>query len=272
MNNDSPMNTLRFRGLFCTAAVGALILIPFAFSREVLRPEMSVVEQFEGSRYLAYWWLIGQSLSRLFVTAFASFLAIAAIVGVIWILPRRAAETAEAILSAARYTPAIGWLPLTIAIVGISNYRSQVVFVLAGAGPLVLFHLLHGLRSCSPHLILVARLSGASRWRMILLRLAAAEREAFHALRLNIGIAFVLTVVYGMLFPSVVGVERLVETLEVLRYPLLDFALFAGVLLSLGILLDQSCGLGESLLISYRDWKARISARTLGSESKEQIH
>ena len=77
-----------------------------------------------------------------------------------------------------------------------------------------------------------------------------------HALRLGLGLSFVLVVVYEYIFPSVAGVSRVVEILEVLRYSLLDSILFASILLCLGVILDQSC------VLAFDVWRLR-NKRTL---------
>jgi ABC-type nitrate/sulfonate/bicarbonate transport system permease component len=269
--NSNDSSVLRVRVTFCFLAIVALAVIPLGFSPEVLRPEMMVVEQ-HGSRYAAYWFLIGSSMLRVLVSGGTALSVIALAVLLLWMTPRRIADWIETILNAVRYTPSISWLPLTVALVGVSNFSSQVVFVLAGAGPLVLFHMLHGLRSCSPHLITVGRLSGATPAAILRLRIAAAEREVFHGIRLLAGTSFVLCTVYGMLFPSIIGFERLVETLEVIRYPLRDFVFFAAVLLSLGVLVDQTCGLAEGLLDLRRSRTARAAAAWLTPDTAEGDH
>lgn len=223
-----------------TASMFVIALIPMFFSSEVLRPSYYLVQDYGGTTWNAYWTLLFFTLRRAMTVVTASFVVCFSAACLLVLTAAPIARALQILTNGMRFVPAIAWLPLTIAIVGLSGITSQAVFVALGVCPVVLFHLLYGLNSCPSEQLWVAHLSGASRWATFrFVQLPSSVHDIQQAIRLGMGLGFVLTVVHEYLFPDVAGVARIVELLELTRYTTLDGVLITVLLMALGLFLDS---------------------------------
>jgi ABC-type nitrate/sulfonate/bicarbonate transport system permease component len=238
--------SVRARSVVLTAMMLIIVALPCVMSNEVLRLDTQVVMENGGTRLGAHLRLTASTVARsllAFGICWVACVVVAAIL-VMWKAPVAAAF--EAIVSAMRFLPAVAWLPLQVATIGQLGWTAQLAFVSFGVVPLVSFHLLHGFRRCDREKLILARLVGASRWRTFVGIVAPnARHEIFHSQRVGLGMSFVLVVVYEYVFPHVGGVARIVDLLNLARYPVSDAALFTMLLLCLGLLLDQAAVLAR---------------------------
>lgn len=234
------LKRLSFRIIAMVVGLAMLLMLPLAFSNEVLSLDSHLVQDSPGGTYATYLNLVIHTFGRVLGIVALCFTICFIIAATLSILIRPIAQAIEIAANGMRFLPAVAWLPVIIALVGVSTARAQLFFVALGVIPVVLYSLLHGFSSCPQEKLLVARLSGASRWRTFSrIVLPNSSRDVFYALRLGLGLGFVLVVVHEFIFPSVFGVARVVEILEIMRYSAMDGFLFTLVLLAMGILLDQ---------------------------------
>jgi ABC-type nitrate/sulfonate/bicarbonate transport system permease component len=221
-------------------AIFAVLILPFFFSQEVLLPFGRAAEYSPGERAIHAYRLIGSTVLRTLVIAGACFSFCFFLSSLLLVFSRRTAGMLEILANGMRFLPAVAWLPITITVVGMMTLLSQLVFVALGVAPVMLFYMLNGLRKCPKEKLQVGVLSGASKmatFRFIVL--PSAREEIFQSFRLGLGLAFVLVLVFEFLFPSVNGISRIVEILEILRYTKMDSVLFTLLVLCVGISLDR---------------------------------
>lgn len=245
-----------WRALTLLVAVAAILALPFVFSTEEVLNSQFLNAWFAGSppsRGAAYLYFVASSAWRstaiVLACAGGSLVAGAAIDS--W--HPRITRSLAGVASALRFLPAIAWLPLTMAVFGLTTLRGQSAFVALGVCPLFVFHFLQGIQHCEPEKLAVAQLSGASRLRTtLMLKVPNARGDIWHGFRLSLGLGFVLAVVYEAFSLSTPGVCRIVEITEVVRYPTSDLAAFVVLLFSCGLLLDQ-------MAVAARDAHSAVS-------------
>jgi ABC-type nitrate/sulfonate/bicarbonate transport system permease component len=214
-----------------TGAAILLAVTPALFS-PVVMPHVQ-------SRYIAILILnvtvVAEALAQ-FAIAFIFSLVVA---GYVSILKFAAARALELLFTAMRAIPSLAWLPLmaSVQFIGVTRWRSQLFFVMAGVVPLLLAQLFHGFAECPPQKLLVAQLTGAANrrtfWRIVL---PQSYRDIAIATRVGIVMAFILTVVYDFL--TISGLSKVVDVAEITHFPLRDPVVFAAMLSANGIMLD----------------------------------
>lgn len=225
-HSTAALSSIVDAAMYTLAAV-VLVTVPAFFSDVV------------GVTYAAILWLncrvVFDALAQ-FSIAFAISLVAATVVSIAHLA---AARALEALFTGLRAVPSLAWLPLMVSIqvIGITRWHSQLIFVMAGVVPLILAQLFHGFAECPQHKLLVARIGGATRrdtfWRIVL---PQAHRDIAIAARVGIVMAFILTVVFD--FITISGLSMVVDVGEITHFPLRDPILFATMLCANGVLLD----------------------------------
>lgn len=191
------------------------------------------------------------------LTVFFVALTTGFVLSVVWVGLLR---TFELIFSGMRFIPSVAWLPVLVIIGAFNDYTGEFLFIALGIAPFVLFRVLEAIAHTDNEKIAVGKLASARRVEIFgRIILPNALDQVVNSFRFGVALAFILSLIYTILFESLWGIPRIVDPIGDVRLPVGNAIGFMLIVVCCGIGADRVVMLSKKSIQAMWDSQARKS-------------